>query len=59
MNAPSDRALQKVTMNFYRDDIEALAAKFGNGWSTEIRMIISDFVRKNIHFTQLQELPDE
>lgn len=40
MNAPSDKPLQKVTMNFFREDVAELVAKYGTGWTTQVREII-------------------
>lgn len=40
MPPSSDRPLQKVTMNFYRDDVAYFVAKYGSGWTAEIRRII-------------------
>ena len=41
-----DRALQKVTMNFYADDVAFLQRKHGNGWSSEIREMVSNKIKE-------------
>lgn len=45
MPPSSDRPLQKVTMNFYRDDVAELVRIYGNGWTTEVREIVTRYIR--------------
>ena len=42
--AGSDRPLQKVTMNFYRDDVAELVRIYGNGWTSEVREIVARYI---------------
>ena len=42
--AGSDRPLQKVTMNHYRDNIAYLVSVYGTGWTIEIRRIVDEYV---------------
>lgn len=46
MPAPSDRPLRKVTMNFFRDDVAYMVAKYGTGWTSEVRDRLADFVKE-------------
>lgn len=45
MPPASDKPLRKVLMNFYRDDVEELERIFGNGWTSEVREIVSRHLR--------------
>jgi len=45
MPAPSDKPLRKVTLNLYEEDVAQLIARYGNGWTTEIRNIINERCR--------------
>lgn len=50
--APSDRPLQKVTMNFYRDDVAELVRIYGPGWTSEVRELISRHLANRRYFTE-------
>ncbi len=47
MNPPSEKPLQKITMNLFRDDVAELIRIFGNGWTVEVRYLIADFVKEH------------
>lgn len=42
----AEEPLQKVTMNFFRSDIEYLQRVYEGGWSSAIRMIVREYVEK-------------
>lgn len=46
MPPASDRPLQKVTLNLFRDDVAELVAIFGNGWTTEVRHIVASYLQR-------------
>lgn len=52
MPPSSDRPLQKVTMNFYRDDVAELVRVFGSGWTSEVRNIVANYIREHRAATQ-------
>lgn len=45
MPPASDRPLQKVTMNLFREDVAELVRIYGSGWTTEIRWLVEQHVR--------------
>ena len=59
MNAPSDKPLQKVTMNFYREDVAFLVAKYGTGWTTEIREMIHNYITRRITAEEARILDED
>ncbi len=56
MPPPSDRPLQKVTLNLFRDDVAALVGIYGNGWTTEVRALVANHVREHKQMTQAMNL---
>lgn len=40
MPTPAGPRLQKITMNFYAEDITRLEQSYGRGWSSEVREVI-------------------
>lgn len=42
--AGSDRPLQKVTMNHYRDNVAYFVSVYGTGWTAEMRRVIDEYV---------------
>jgi hypothetical protein len=42
---PLEEPTTKVTINIWSSDYEELKARFGHGWSAQVRMVIRDHLR--------------
>lgn len=52
MPPASERPLQKVTLNLFRDDVAELVRIYGSGWTTEVRYLVENHVREHRAMTQ-------
>lgn len=46
MPAPSDKPLKKVTLNLFEEDVAYMVATYGNGWTSEVRERLSNFIKE-------------
>lgn len=42
---PLEEPTTKITLNVFTSDYEELKARFGHGWSAQVRMVIRDHLR--------------
>ena len=42
---PLDEPTTKISLNIFTSDYEELKAKFGDGWTGQVRMVIRDHLR--------------
>ena len=42
---PLEEPTTKITLNIFTSDYEELKARFGHGWSAQVRMVIRDHLR--------------
>lgn len=44
MPSASERPLQKVTLNLFRDDVAGMVAAYGPGWTGQVRHLVEKHI---------------
>lgn len=57
MNPPE--SLTKVTLNLYSTDVEAFRARYGFGWSEQIRNVVHENVKEWVRAKRVMDLIEE
>jgi hypothetical protein len=52
MPSASDRPLQKVTLNLFRDDVAEMVAAYGQGWTGQVRLLVEKHIAERKRFAR-------